>query len=252
MRLRQLVLVTKKIDQLTEKICDLFELKITFSDPELIHFGLENRMIPVGDTFIEIVSPIQENTAAERFLRKRKGGGGYMVIVDVDNFEYEKQRIEAEKIQIIWHENRKMDGIHAQALHLHPKQIGGAILSLDSMVPNTAWLWAGTDWQKDIAQSLVKNIVGVVLQSKNPEGLCAKWETALGKKRTKGSNLSISLDKSEIKFINEDDLRGEGLNSFIISTNRSREIYKRAENRGFIKDSRIELGGINFLLTNIH
>ncbi len=48
-----------------------------------------------------------------------------MVIVDVEDFEHEKQRIKNENLKIIWHENRNIDGIHAQALHLHPKQIGG-------------------------------------------------------------------------------------------------------------------------------
>ena len=251
MRLRQLVLVTKEIDSLTEKICDLFELRTTFNDPELIHFGLENRIIPVGDTFLEIVSPVKENTSAERFLSKRKGDSGYMVIVDVNDFENEKKRLKENKFKVIWHEKRYVHGIYAQALHLHPKQIGGAILSLDSMVPNSAWLWAGTDWRKDVNQSLVKTIKGVVLQSPIPETLCAKWEIALGKKRAEGENLSICLNKSEIKFVKDKDLNGEGINAFIISTNKLKKINTRAEKRGFIKDSRIQLGGVCFLLSTI-
>ena len=54
MRLRQLVIVTNKIEVLADNICDLFELKRTYSDPELIVFGLENILIPLGDTFIEL------------------------------------------------------------------------------------------------------------------------------------------------------------------------------------------------------
>ena len=136
MRLRQLVLVTKEIDSLADQICELFELKISFCDPELIHFGLENRMIPVGDTFIEVVSPVHKNTTAERFLIKRNGPCGYMVIVDVEDIEHEKQRIKNENLKIIWHENRNVDGIHAQALHLHPKQIGGGPMNRSMDPPN--------------------------------------------------------------------------------------------------------------------
>ena len=250
MRLRQLVLVTKEIDSLADQICELFELKISFRDPELIHFGLENRMIPVGDTFIEIVSPVQENTTAERFLIKRNGPGGYMVIVNVDDIEKEKRRIENENLKIIWHENRNVNGINAQALHLHPKQVGGAILSLDSMVPDSAWLWAGTNWQKDINQSLVENLIGVVLQSHQPKKLCANWEIALGKKRAIGRDeLLIDLENSKVKFIQEDDARGEGINAFILSTRKSDEIHKRAEEKGVIENNIIKLGGINFILS---
>ena len=159
MRLRQLVLVTKEIDSLADQICELFELKISFCDPELISFGLENRMIPVGDTFIEIVSPVQENTAAERFLRKKNGPCGYMVIVDVGDIDLEKRRLEHLGLEIIWHENRNLNGVCAQALHLHPKQIGGAILSLDSMIPESAWLWAGMNWENDINKTLAENLI---------------------------------------------------------------------------------------------
>jgi hypothetical protein len=249
-RLRQLVLVTKEIDSLADQICELFELKISFCDPELIHFGLENRMIPVGDTFIEVVSPVQKNTTAERFLIKRNGPGGYMVIVDVEDFEHEKQRIKNENLKIIWHENRNIDGIHAQALHLHPKQIGGAILSLDSMIPESAWLWAGTNWRGDINKSLVDNLTGVVLKSQNPEKLCANWEVALGKKRTRSvDEFSIELEKSNIKFIEGKDGLGESVDAFILSTRKSGEIYKRAKERGFIRNNMVALGGVNFILS---
>ena len=107
MRLRQLVIATNKIEVLADNICDLFELKRTYSDPELIVFGLENILIPLGDTFIELVTPVKENTSAERFLKKRGGDGGYMVIVDAMDLSEEKKRLEKEKLEIVWYENRK-------------------------------------------------------------------------------------------------------------------------------------------------
>ena len=60
MRIRQLVFVAKERDELAQQICNLFELKETFNDPGIIHFGLENVLIPLNDTFIEIVTPVHE------------------------------------------------------------------------------------------------------------------------------------------------------------------------------------------------
>ena len=91
MRLRQLVFVSRERDRLARQICTLLDLKETYHDAGLINFGLENVLIPLGDTFFEIVMPVQENTTAERFLEKRNGDGGYMVIVDVDDFESEQK-----------------------------------------------------------------------------------------------------------------------------------------------------------------
>ena len=67
MRLRQLVIATNNIEVLADNICDLFELKKTYSDPELIVFGLENILIPLGDTFIELITPVKENTSQSDF-----------------------------------------------------------------------------------------------------------------------------------------------------------------------------------------
>ncbi len=70
MRLRQLVFVSKERDRLAKEICDVFDLKEAYNDPGLISFGLENVLIPLNDTFFEIVMPVKENTTAERFFEK--------------------------------------------------------------------------------------------------------------------------------------------------------------------------------------
>ena len=45
--------------------------------------------------------PVQENTTAGRFLDKRGGEGGYMVIVDSSDFEKEQARVESSGIEIV-------------------------------------------------------------------------------------------------------------------------------------------------------
>ena len=109
---------------------------------------MQNVLIPLGDTFLELVTPVKKNTAAERFLKKRRGDGGYMVIVDSVDLEKERKRLENAKLDIVWYENRRSNDIHGQSLHLHPKQVGGAILSIDNMNPLSSWLWAGREWEK--------------------------------------------------------------------------------------------------------
>ena len=248
MRLRQLVFVSSERDKLADEICNLFDLKQTYHDAGLINFGLENVLIPLGDTFFEIVMPVQENTTAGRFLDKRGGEGGYMVIVDSSNFEKEQARVESSGIEIVWHGNRKEDGIQARTIHLHPKQVGGAILSIDHMNPLDAWLWAGTDWKKDINKTLVDVLSGVVLQSKDPRQMCSNWENALGKKRDVGSGLDISLDESKISFVSDVNGRGEGINAFKIKSLAKDKIMKKAEEMNLVQNKEIVLGGVKIIL----
>ena len=247
MRLRQLVIATSEIDLLADSICDLFELKRTFSDPELIVFGLQNVLIPLGDTFLELVTPVKENTSAERFLKKRRGDGGYMVIVDSVDLEKERKRLENAKMDIVWYENRRSDDIHGQSLHLHPKQVGGAILSLDNMNPPSSWLWAGTEWEKDINKSLVSHISGVNICSPNPDKLLSNWEKALGRKRSIGSN-SINLSGSSINFVMNNHSQSEHISAFKIHSANRLDLEKRAANRGVLINNYIHLGGVDFLL----
>ena len=247
MRLRQLVIATSELDLLADSICDLFELNRTFSDPELIVFGLQNVLIPLGDTFLELVTPVRENTSAERFLRKRGGDGGYMVIVDSVDIEKERKRLETVEMDIVWHENRNTDGIHGQSLHLHPKQVGGAILSIDNMNPPSSWLWAGTEWEENINKSLVSHLSGVNICSPHPDNLLSNWERALGRKRSVDGT-SIDLSGSSINFVMNTHSQSEYVSAFQIHTAQRLDLENRAASRGFVIDNNIHLGGVDFLL----
>ena len=248
MRLRQLVFVSKERDRLAKEICDVFDLKEAYNDPGLISFGLENVLIPLNDTFFEIVMPVQENTTAERFFEKIGGEGGYMIIVDVKNFEQENERVENSEIKIVWNGNRQEEGIHARTIHLHPKQVGGAILSLDKMIPEDEWLWAGTNWKKHINKSLVDCISGVILQSSDPNKLCSQWELALGKKRDSSSALNISLDQSNISFIKDLSSEEDKIYAFVIKTLDREAVIENAKLKGFLINGEIYVGGIKIIL----
>ena len=249
MRIRQLVFVSKERDSLVKDLCDLFQLEVAFYDPGIIHFGLENAVIPVGDTFLEVVSPVQENTTAGRFLETRKGDGGYMVIVQTDDLKREKLRVESEGIRIVWNADREEDGIHAQAIHLHPRDVGGAILSIDSMEPTEAWLWASSSWKKHIKTETSNFLNGVHIQSTNPESMMRSWEKALGKKGIYINNqFQINLNKSRVVFMEDLDGRGDGIESFEISVKDKKSIIKSAQDLGLFFDGEIHIGGAKFLL----
>ena len=170
-----------------------------------------------------------------------------MVIVDSVDLEKERKRLETVELDIVWHENRKTDGIHGQALHLHPKQVGGAILSIDNMKPASSWLWAGREWEKDINKSLVSHFSGVNICSPDPDNLLCNWERALGRKRA-ANGTSIDLSGSSINFVINTQSQSEHISAFQIHTAKRLEIEKRAASRGVFINNNIRLGGVDFLL----
>src|SRR5699024_4533946 len=60
----------------------ILDLRVVHRDPNLSRYGLANVILSAGPRFIEIVAPIQADTAAERFLERSEGRGGYMAIFD--------------------------------------------------------------------------------------------------------------------------------------------------------------------------
>ena len=249
MRLRQLVIVAKERDQVVRDLCKFFEIEVAFYDPGIIHFGLENAVLPVGDTFLEVVSPVQEDTTAGRFLERRSGNGGYMVIVQTYDLEREKTRVEAEGINIVWNADRVEDDIHAKAIHLHPRDVGGAILSIDSMDPPEAWLWASSTWEKNVKTEVSNLLNGVRIQSKDPESMMKSWQRALGKEAVYLDNqFQIILEDSRVVFVEDSDGRGEGIEAFEINVKNREELIAKASDLDLLSDGDVFIGGVKFLL----
>jgi hypothetical protein len=242
MDIRQIVMVSGLRDPIVNDLCELFNFEVAFNDPGVAHFGLENAVIPIGTDFLEVVSPVEENTTAGRYLNKRGGDGGYMIIIQVDKFEDSQKLVNEYNIKTVW----ETDLPKAKAMHLHPKQMGGAILSLDWMEPKESWKWAGPNWEENISGP-IKGIDGVEIQSDDPELMLNTWLRVLGDVERDHEN-KILLDNTWIKFSQATDGRGPGISAFSLKAENSNEIIERAQNLGFMVDGKITIGGVKFYL----
>ena len=242
MDIRQIVMVSSLRDPIVSDLNKLFGLEVAFNDPGVGHFGLENAVMPLGTDFLEVVSPIDENTTAERYLHKRGGDGGYMVIIQVDDFDRSKSLVNDYKIGIVW----DTDLPEAKAIHLHPKQMGGAIISLDWMNPKESWKWAGPEWNNHITDD-IKGIDGIEIQASNPEEMFNRWKDILDVSNINESEKKIYLDNTWIGFIDEDD-RGPGISAFSLIANNKELLMNKAKEYGFLREDNIVVGGVKFYL----
>ena len=235
-------MVSSLRDPIVSDLNKLFGLEVAFNDPGVGHFGLENAVMPLGTDFLEVVSPIDENTTAERYLHKRGGDGGYMVIIQVDDFDRSKSLVNDYKIGIVW----DTDLPEAKAIHLHPKQMGGAIISLDWMNPKESWKWAGPEWNNHITDD-IKGIDGIEIQASNPEEMFNRWKDILDVSNINESEKKIYLDNTWIGFIDEDD-RGPGISAFSLIANNKELLMNKAKEYGFLREDNIVVGGVKFYL----
>ena len=242
MDIRQIVMVSSLRDPIVSDLSQLFGLEVAFNDPGVGHFGLENAVMPLGTDFLEVVSPIEENTTAGRYLQKRGGDGGYMVIIQVDDFDKTKSLVHDNEIEIVW----DTDLPEAKAIHLHPKQMGGAIVSLDWMNPKESWKWAGPEWNKYITDD-IKGIDGVEIQANNSEEMFNRWKDILDASNISESEKKIYLDNTWISFTDEDD-RGSGISAFSLITDNKELLINKAKEFGFLQEDNIVIGGVKFYL----
>src|SRR3984957_17523434 len=146
MRLRQIALVAHDLAAARAEITAVLGLHSAYDDPGVGKYGLRNAVVPVGTTFLEVVSPKAPGTTAARLLEKRGGDGGYMVILQVDDLAEARAGGRAVGARIV--DQRDKDG--AAFTHIHPKDVGGAILSLDHMNPKERWEWGGPHWRDHV------------------------------------------------------------------------------------------------------
>ena len=245
MDLRQLVMVSSLRDPIVESLCKLFDIKVSFNDPGVGHFGLENAVLPVGTDFLEVVSPVEKNTTAGRYLDRRSGDGGYMVIIQVDDFSDVQNNVKENNVTVVWESEHP----EARAMHLHPKEMGGAILSLDWMSPKESWKWAGPNWKQFVNTSTINRFVGVEIQSDNPEAMKNKWQSVLRVPENKIRDNEINLDNTWIRFVKDEDGRGPGVSAFCIEANDNESLLKKADQIGLLHKEKIVIGGVKFLLS---
>jgi catechol 2,3-dioxygenase-like lactoylglutathione lyase family enzyme len=200
MRLRQVALAARDLAAAVDDVRAVLGIEVAYRDPGVATFGLANAVFPVGDTFLEIVSPMQAGTSAGRFL-DRHGDGGYMVILQTSDLQAHRRRMQGLGIRIVW----EIDLGQAATIHLHPRDVGGAILSLDVMDPPESWAWAGPDWRRAVRTEIVTEIAGVELRAGAPEALAERWGRIVERAPTRAAEGAhvIALERGTIRILGE-------------------------------------------------
>ncbi|MBW2242751.1 MAG: VOC family protein [Deltaproteobacteria bacterium] len=236
MRLRQIALVASELDPVVERLCAVLGIDVGFNDPGVREFGLVNAVMPIGDTFLEVVVPNREGTTAGRLIERRSGDGGYMVIVQSQARDEDRKRVDALGVRVVWEASLS----DAHAIHLHPRDVGGAILSLDWMDPPSSWRWGGPDWQAKVRTDVAREIVGADVQAEDPGAMAARWAEVMAQKAPteEGGGFRIDLDEGGfVRFHPPRDERGEGVSGFTVAAADPDHLRSEAQKLDCVNDA---------------
>lgn len=232
MRIRQIVFAALDLASARQRLAELLQLEPPFRDPGVAEFGIDNAVFTFGDQFIEVISPTQEGTACGRHL-SRHGDSGYMLILQTDDFERAAARLAALGVRSVW--NTRRDDI--SAMHLHPKDIGAAIVSLDQPKPAAAWRWGGPDWRVLPGRRGQQRVRGIALCSPDPAALSQRWAKVLNCPApvAHGKGWRLALEDGFAQFDLSANGR-EGVSAFSLQVQDQPALLQRAQAMGLAVD----------------
>ena len=249
LRLRQICLVARELAPAIDDLKAVFGLEVCHVDPGVRVFGLENSLLPVGNQFLEVVAPVEENTAAGRYLDRRGGDGGYMVITQCDDSAPRRKRVEELGVRIAF----RIDRPDYQGMQLHPRDTGGSFLEIDWQrggdAPDGPWWPAGPDWRPARRTEVVSAIRAAELQSPDPERLARRWSEIVEIQLTRddAGRPLLSLENATIRFVEATDGRGEGLGGVDLAVVDRGRLFEAAGARGLpIRGDCVVVGGTRF------
>jgi hypothetical protein len=216
-RLRQVAVVAADCDGTARQLREAFGWPEPFRDPGVGRFGLTNAVFAAGDTFVEVVSPVQKATAAGRYLESRGGDSGYMAIFQMPDLAEARHRVAAAGVRVVW----SADLADIAGTHLHPKDVPGAIVSLDWADPPESWPWAGPEWTGRAPAHPPGGISGLTIEVIDPAGAATRWAEVLGLTATDdGGAASIQMTHAGqyLRFVPAASGRGEGITEVRLTT----------------------------------
>ena len=195
-RLRQVALVARDLKPAAEQLQAELGLDDPYHDPGVATFGLENSVFAVGDAFLEIVSPVQPDTTAGRYLERRGGDSGYMAIFQVADVSEARRRISDLGIRIVW----QADLPDIAGTHLHPKDVPGAIVSIDWADPPGSWHWAGPEWTGAEPPHPPGGVTSLTVEVGQPAAAAARWAAVLGVTND-GATITLDGGRQRLQFV---------------------------------------------------
>ncbi|HEY2051569.1 MAG TPA: VOC family protein [Caulobacteraceae bacterium] len=246
MRLRQVALIANRIDPVVRSLEAVFGLQVGYRDPGVGVFGLANVVMPVGGEFLEVLEPIRPDASGARYLARRGGDAGYMVILQSDDALAHRARLQAAGVRVIARSERPT----YRFTHFHPGDCAGVLMSIDD-TPGadrrermSDWPPAGPHW-RGFESTVSTGIAAVTIQSRDPRAAAERWSLLMDRPwSAEGASLTIRLDEGEIRFVGPVDEDGTGVVELDVRVRDANGVVARAAADGLpLRDGGVVICG---------
>jgi hypothetical protein len=246
--LRQICLVAPHLEPVISDIAAIMGLDVCYRDGNVAKYGLENALLPVDAILLEVVAPFQPGTAAGRFIDKTGGRGGYMAIFCCDDPDQRGEHAKDIGVRVA----NVIDHPPYHGVQLHPRDCRAAFIEFNHTEGSDDVLGpyppAGPDWQKSIRKDVTQALIGVEMQSPDPQGLAQHWGRIVGipVSKNQSGEPELKLPNCSFRFVNGSSEIMSGL-TFRVGDVAAVSNAARAKGYAVSGDSFL-LGGVTFHL----
>lgn len=127
MKVDHIGIATHQLDEALTLWRDALGLSVEFTE-EVAEQGVNVAMLPVGETHIELLEPISENSPVGKFLQKR-GPGIHHVAIRVDDIRATLAQLKQKGTRLI-DETPRVGARGCLVAFVHPSAANGVLLEL--------------------------------------------------------------------------------------------------------------------------
>ncbi|MBI2872111.1 MAG: VOC family protein [Chloroflexi bacterium] len=185
--IRQVAIMVEDLEKSVDFYRRAFDLE-PYERQDLREFGLINAIIPVGPTILELLQPVDPNSAGARFL-KRQGPGLYMLIFEIEDSAGGVKYLKEQGIPIVWQTESPEYG----NIHLHPRAVHGVLIGLGEPRGANPWPPAGANWTPRRQRGNVRQIRQVALITEDQDTVVGQYHRLFGITPARYANLAFGL-----------------------------------------------------------
>lgn len=246
-RLRQVGVITRDNDAVEGDLVAIFGVSLASRYPGVDEFGLGTAFFPLGNEIFEVVLAVTPGTVAQRFIDRRGGDGGFIVMLECAELPRYRQRIEAAGLRVV------VEGVtpHARFVQIHPHDTAGTFLELrEELGPGAGtvdgpWTYAGPEWRAARRTQRVRGIVGATVRATAPVEAATLWSRILGLDTI---DTTVHLRGAVLRFAQAEHPSEVGLWGIDVAVADRTAVMEAAERRGRLDGGLITIGGLRICL----
>jgi catechol 2,3-dioxygenase-like lactoylglutathione lyase family enzyme len=133
-----------------------------------------------------------------------------MAIFQVPDLAAARRRVADLGVRVVW----TADLPDIAGTHLHPRDVPGAIVSLDWAAPEQSWRWAGPAWTGQVPEHAPGGVSGLTIEVSDPAAAARRWGAVLGistADRGSAAVVELPISGQRLRFVPARSGHGEGI-----------------------------------------